>query len=375
MKTALIVFVLGFAALADIYAQGGPSAAGLPEIESIRGPYQKRLEANRAARDSRAATITRSYLGGLDRLQTEVTTHGDLNGALLVKAERERAAGGQDPSPDERKTMAPQLMALRLAYEKEREPIFATARQADQQLTREYLGTLDALQKRFTTLNQLDKALAVRTEHDRITAESTEGAASPAQAAAAPGQVLPPAARVVSATDKLDPALAAKISAAVKGKTYTQTESSEKPGGGSEEPEQGALLVGFEFAGDHSEGVPDIRSIRPLYLTREGVIAGKDRGELPKVTDRVVAHPGYAVGGLETFQNPMRIQGIQVTFMKIDPVGGRLDSSPSGVYKSKWYGTRGKGKPKVLGGDGKLVIGVFGLTGADADTIGLVQMP
>ncbi len=135
------------------------------------------------------------------------------------------------------------------------------------------------------------------------------------------------------------------------------------------------LLVGFEFDEEHSDGVLDIRSIRPYYLTREGVVTGKDSGELAKVNEKVLAHPGYAISALETYQDSRRVQAIQVTFSKYDPAKGTFDPSATNAYKSKWFGTRGKGKPKVLGGDGKLVIGTFGKTGADAENIGLVQMP
>ncbi len=88
-----------------------------------------------------------------------------------------------------------------------------------------------------------------------------------------------------------------------------------------------------------------------------------------------MARAGYAVAGLQTYQNDFRIHGIQVIFAKIDTRTERLDMSPANSYKSKWTGSRDKGAPKQLGGDGRLIIGVYGKTGADADTIGLIQMP
>ena len=88
-----------------------------------------------------------------------------------------------------------------------------------------------------------------------------------------------------------------------------------------------------------------------------------------------MARNGYAVAGLTAYHNKARIQGLQIVFMKIDTRTGRLDPNPTDTYRSKWFGTRGRGKPVELGGDGRLVIGVFGRSGADADSIGLVQMP
>lgn len=379
MKPGLLVCFAALFATSVAMGQvppGAGAAVSVPEIEAIRAPHQRALTTIRTTRDARINGMTGSYLAKLDRLQNEITSRGDLDGALQVKAEKERATGRQEPSPDDRKTMPAQLLTLRQAYDKERAPIVSAAQEDERQEMKAYLASLDALQKRLTTLNQLEKAVAVRNEKERVTAESAGAPAAAAAEKVAPGEVAAAAPQIVSTNEKLDAGLAAKIAAAAKSKSYAETETSgQKKDGWPDVPKEGALLVGFDFLGDHSEGVPDIRSIKPYYLTPEGIVAGKTRGELPKVTEKVMAHPGYAIAGLETYENPMRIQGIQITFTKIDPVSGKFDTNPSNSYKSKWYGTRGKGRPKVLGGDGKLVIGIYGMTGADADTIGLIQMP
>lgn len=342
------------------------SAIAIPAdpLEALRAPYVRNITAIRAGRDARAATIDRSYVATLQRLQREATARGDLEGAIQVKAESERVAGGQDPTPTERRMMPAALTASRSRYETEREPIFAAARQQEAEQTRGYLAALDALQKRFTTINQLDKALAAKAERDRVMQES---------APAAPNQLEIP---IPTGTARLDPALAERIAAAVKSKSYAKTESSdESSAGGHDIPEEGALLVGFEFREGKSEGLPDVQSVRPLFLTREGTVPGKDRGNMEKVTEKVVARNGYAVGGLMVWHNERRIGGIQAVFMKINAASGKLDTSPANSYKSTWFGSRPRGKAKVLGGKGSAIIGVFGKTGADADTIGLYEMP
>jgi hypothetical protein len=99
-------------------------------------------------------------------------------------------------------------------------------------------------------------------------------------------------------------------------------------------------------------------------------------GELPRVTDKVQARNGYAVAGIAVWHNKRRIGGMQLTFMKIDARTGKFDPNPVNAYKSKWFGSRpSRVKAKELGGDGRFVIGIYGKTGADADTIGLLQMP
>ena len=365
MKTlfvpALVALLLGSASAI--------SADGPPELEAARVTYLRGVTNLRTARDTRVAALAKSYAASLERLQKEITARGDLDGALQAKAELERLGGGQEPSAEERKVMPPALVALRRQFEIARDPVAATARQQEEQETKAYVVALDALQKRLTTQNQLDKALLVKAEREKFASVTDKTTAS----TAAP--LIAPTAPTTGAAARLDATLADKIAASVSAHTYTVTDSSEEPGGWQEIPKDGALVVGFEFLNESSLGAADVRSIRPYYLNREAIAAGKDRGELAKVTDKVMARAGYAVAGLLTYQNSMRIQGIQVIFAKIDMRTGRLDLSPANSYKSKLSGSRGKGAPKQLGGDGRFVIGVYGKTGADADTIGLIQMP
>lgn len=174
---------------------------------------------------------------------------------------------------------------------------------------------------------------------------------------------------------KLDPALAAKIAGATGANSLTMTEASAEEGGSRDLPDSAGVLIGFEFLESNSNNMADIRSLRAIYLTSEGVKEGKARGELSTVTNKVLARAGYAVGGIAVHHNERRIQGIQVIFMKINPATGKLDTSAATAYKSMWFGSRPRGKARELGGDGRLVVGIFGKTGADCDTIGLIQMP
>lgn len=174
---------------------------------------------------------------------------------------------------------------------------------------------------------------------------------------------------------KLDPALATKIAGATGANSLTMTEASAEQGGSRDMPDSAGVLIGFEFLESKSYNLPDIRSLRAIYLTAEGAKEGKARGELATVTNKVLARAGYAVGGITVHHNESRIQGMQVIFMKINPATGKLDTSSATSYKSTWFGSRPRGKAKELGGDGRLVVGIFGKTGADCDTIGLIQMP
>jgi hypothetical protein len=73
-------------------------------------------------------------------------------------------------------------------------------------------------------------------------------------------------------------------------------------------------------------------------------------------------------GGLE-------VNGVNVTFMRL--VNGGLN--PHDSYTSDWVGTHGDQKDGVVGGDGALVIGIFGRDDGDhkgvVHGLGLVTMP
>ncbi len=174
---------------------------------------------------------------------------------------------------------------------------------------------------------------------------------------------------------KLDVAFVTKIATATGANSLTMTAASAEEGGSKDLPDSAGVLIGFEFLETKSYNMPDIRSLRAIYLTAEGVKGGKARGELATVTSKVLARTGYAVGGIAVYHNESRIQGIQVTFMKLNPATGKLDPATTTAYKSTWYGSRPRGKTRELGGDGRLVVGIFGKTGADCDTIGLIQTP
>ena len=137
-----------------------------------------------------------------------------------------------------------------------------------------------------------------------------------------------------------------------------------------ETPPEGAVLVGFEFMQPGGK-MSGIRSLRPYYMTSQAVIAGEDRGEMEKVTDKILARPGFAVAGLLCSGGK---SALQVIFMKINPDTGAFDPGPNNVYKSQWFGPK-KEKPVQIGGVAHLVIGIYGETGSDCDSIGLVEMP
>jgi hypothetical protein len=334
------------------------------ELDALKTPYTNNITALRKARDERAAPYAKNYLAALDRLEKQMPAI-----AAAVKAERDRLSAGQELTTAGRSAMPAPLVDLYTRFAADVQRSDAAFTQQEQQLTRQYLSSLDTLQRKFLALNEVSKAAQVRAERDAV------AAAVGAPAATGKDEKTPAASTIRNtsprAATNLDPALADKIAAAVNSKSYTRGPNSVQEGGATKGradiPEDGALLVGFEVFQFKDGG---IRSLRPYFLTRQGLVPGEDRGKMEKVTDKVLARPGFAVAGLVTDGK----SGIQVIFMKMDAATGRFATDASSTYKSQWLGKKGHGKPLTLGGDGSLIIGVYGKTGSDCDDIGLITM-
>ena len=90
---------------------------------------------------------------------------------------------------------------------------------------------------------------------------------------------------------------------------------------------------------------------------------------VPGYSDRVMAKPGYAVGGINLEASPY-FAGFQIIFMRLD--GKRL--KPNDSYTSNWIraGTEKPTESATYRSDGKLVIGIHGYAGAITNTMGLI---
>lgn len=139
---------------------------------------------------------------------------------------------------------------------------------------------------------------------------------------------------------------------------------------------RGGYLVGLDISyGAFAGSKLMIRSVRPIFQTAEGRKYGTLRGVPSAVSRRIVAKPGYAVGGI-TVSSGLNVDGLSITFMRLD--GDTLQ--PDDSYKSAWYGSKGQREGKKLGGDGELVIGIFGRTSGlrlkdhELRGLGLIEM-
>lgn len=346
----------------------------IPEIEGPKARYQQALTDIRAKRDREAAPTNKTYAESLAKLYKQLDAEGEAAGALAVKTEQERFAKGVEPTDAEQRKMTGLLRALRTAYEKERDRPYSTAAKDEEVAHRAWASGLTALAERLAKLGQHEKAAIARAELAKLSSLPPE----PVAPAAVPPTPLPvptapPVAQTTTQAPRLHALLANKIKDAIAGKSTMKTALSGKREGTSETPPDGALLIGLNITEFGWRG-KSVKTVEPIFLGRDGVFHGKARGKPTNNVIRIEAKEGYAIGGLNTYAHD-RIAAIQVVFMKIIPLTGKLDPRAESRYTSPWYGTQGDGPATRLGGDGRLAIGVHGGMGADTDTIGLVMMP
>ncbi len=129
------------------------------------------------------------------------------------------------------------------------------------------------------------------------------------------------------------------------------------------------IVVGFECGVGRFLDIEAIYALRAIYLTPHGVRFGLEHGPFadrklgPKNTAktgvlrtvRLQAPAGYAVGGI-TIRTGLNIHGLALTYLKLD--GHQLD--PRQTLVSAWVGDRTGGSQSTIGGDGAIIVGIFG---------------
>lgn len=138
-----------------------------------------------------------------------------------------------------------------------------------------------------------------------------------------------------------------------------------------EEAPSGELLIGFYLAPGGGANGNGISSLQPIYLGqgkdgKDKELYGSARGTPKKTNVKLLAKPGYAVGAV-TIKNAIWLDGLSITFMKID--GDRLD--PTDSYESPWNGNSG-GETFTLTGNGLPVVGIIGRQGRNVTALGLL---
>ncbi|RUL82930.1 hypothetical protein [Tautonia sociabilis] len=132
----------------------------------------------------------------------------------------------------------------------------------------------------------------------------------------------------------------------------------------------GGLLVGARVGYVDAFGGGKVGAIRPIYRIGDRLVESRRSFGSRDIigAGAAVARPGYAVGAIET-KAGLLLDAFRFVFMRID--GDGLD--PADWYRSDWLGDPGGGGPGAVSGDGKLVIGLIGLSnGREINALGLV---
>ncbi len=150
------------------------NAASLAYSESWRQIEGKRTE--------RLANLKTQYLNALEGLTKKAMAKGDLDEVLAVKAEKDRAQTDTPTMDADLAAMPVALKNARAAYDQSALRIRTEQEQMLRGLHEKYIQTLQAQERKLTSQGNLDDALAVRAEKERvmdhIQAETSAPAAS-----------------------------------------------------------------------------------------------------------------------------------------------------------------------------------------------------
>jgi hypothetical protein len=131
-----------------------------------------------------------------------------------------------------------------------------------------------------------------------------------------------------------------------------------QPGYFEDRAPKGAILVGLKITYHQAYGRTLVQSVRPIFQQGDSQTEGNWHGPGEGTSETIVARPGYAVGAL-TVRTGLVLNGIQVTFMRVDGEGKRL--SEADRYDTDWYGASGgAGRTYTSSGNGKSIVGIQG---------------
>ncbi len=210
---------------------------------------------------------------------------------------------------------------------------------------------------------------------EQIEPESTEPESSPSESSPSESTMedeTPPAERPKPKDELLSPAarrLLAEVSQHVSAGAAEQSDPAGGTGGTpfEEIPIQGALLVGLNLTEGDFAGHTILRAVQAIYLGPEGLLDGEPHGNFGSDHKKLLARPGYAVGGMKV-STGARIDGLALVFMRVR--ADRLD--PDDAYESEWVGGKDGGAPIRIEGQGRPAVGLYGAVGVDLDRIGLM---
>ncbi len=134
--------------------------------------------------------------------------------------------------------------------------------------------------------------------------------------------------------------------------------------------EEGGVLIGFEVGLGKFTTNDIVKSLRPIYWTKDGEKLGTWHGSVPAAPVTVKAKPGYVVSAISV-RAALTLDALTLTFAKLGKNGLDLRDT----YNSEPVGGNG-GRPSSIGGKGALFVGATGHLGPDGSpsSLGLVAV-
>jgi hypothetical protein len=309
-------------------ASGDDSKQGLPSLSQIKRTYDDAVKQSKDETEKKIAKLRAEYLAQLQALLREALADGKIELAKALSRE-----------PREVESISP------IGSEKS-----AATDEQILKLRRPYLQRLHEIEQ--TSANKNEPALTRYVQQLRDLIARLDKSGDVVAAAQARMELL-----------NLHP----------DGKRW-QIERTPRVGGGGggqweSLPQPTALLVGFRLRQGDFAGHNVLTGLQPVFLSGDERIDGESYGP-HKPGQLEEAAPGYAVGALNA-NSGQRVDGFEIVFMRIAADGQRLE--PADSYKSNWFGGHGGGGPTTLGGDGRMVVGIFGASGLEIDSLGLLQ--
>lgn len=153
-----------------------------PELLALERGQEKALKAISDEGDQRCERLKSEYVAALGEVENAMTSKGDLDAVLAVRAERERVRDGRETSDADKKAMPSSLLGYRKRYETNLRRILDEIRQKQTNVQKLYAKDLGPLQISLTQQGKIDAALVVKQERERILADLPSAAGQPSMA-------------------------------------------------------------------------------------------------------------------------------------------------------------------------------------------------
>lgn len=170
MKLAVLPLVL---ILLVSYSSGAEEVQKPPlAFVTLQEKYNNAVIPIDLERNERKVALTQSYMTALEELQQNYMADGDLDGSVAAKEEKERMGACESATAAGIEAMPERIRNMRRDYEEKLEKIDQEQDRELENVRERYVQNLSKLERRLTRQGDLDGALIVRGEKERMSRDS-----------------------------------------------------------------------------------------------------------------------------------------------------------------------------------------------------------